>query len=302
MRRVDIDFDRPSDQPWLSSERLIERMLSTFSFLLPPGERFFIASVREHAHLISDPVLKEEVRRFIYQEAMHCRGHDAANSMLKRHYRRGALLERLADREVALLGRLIGRSGRLAGTCATEHFTATAARTLLQYQNIIEPVMAPPFYSLWMWHAVEESEHKSVCFDVYRTCVGTGFFSYFVRILIYLLTTGVFLMTLVVGMIMLGPPPRPLQPADGVPKPPPPRPESSSPLERRIRRLGPLLVLILPWRQYFAYFRPSFHPSDYDCTDDIERWKKRFPDFDGSARKPRPTAESSPSETHATGA
>ncbi len=273
LRRVDIDFDLPAGQPWFPSEVLVEWLLSAFSFMLPPGERFFIASVREHADRISDPLLKEQVRRFIHQEAMHSRQHDAANRRLEQQYKRGAWIGPMTRRHLAFWGLLLGQSARLGQTCAIEHFTATAARSLLQHQDHCESVMDPAFYRLWMWHAVEESEHKSVCFDVYRTCVGTGMSAYLIRIFTYALITVTFLLTLAVAMVLLGRPPRA-------------RAQHQAPVEQRQRGVGALVPMILPWRQYLAYFRPSFHPSDFDCASDIEKWKARFPDFDGRPARP----------------
>jgi predicted metal-dependent hydrolase len=275
-RQVDIDFDLPPDRPWFPKGELIERMLNTVSFFFPPGEKFFIESVRDYLDRIDDPVLLEQVRRFIFQEAMHSRQHDCANSLLMHHYSRGAAVERLGRVHLAFWRRIIPKSGRLAITCAIEHFTAMGARTLLHHQVDLEPRMEPAFYRLWMWHAVEESEHKSVCFDVYRAAVGAGSMSYLLRTSIMLITTLLFFVTLIVGMKMLGR--RPPLPPPSVDEPPDRRPPATP---KRFYRssLRALLADILPWRHYFAYFRPSFHPSDYDCTAYIEQWKIRFPSF-----------------------
>jgi predicted metal-dependent hydrolase len=39
------------------------------SFAFPPGEKFFIHSVQNYQDRITDAVLKEQVKQFIYQEA-----------------------------------------------------------------------------------------------------------------------------------------------------------------------------------------------------------------------------------------
>src|SRR5690606_41942592 len=52
-------------------------------------------------------------------------------------------------------------------TCALEHFTAMLAETILEHPEMLEG-MDERVLPLWLWHAVEESEHKSVAFDVYQ--------------------------------------------------------------------------------------------------------------------------------------
>ena len=265
-RQVDIDFDLPFDRPWLPANAVIERMLNTVSLFFPEGEKYLIESVRHYQAGLKDPVLRDQVRGFVFQETMHSRQHDAANALLKQYYRRGADVERLAQRHLAFWRRILPPSARLAVSCAIEDLTATAAATLLHYQDDWEALAEPAFSELWLWHAVEESEHKSVCFDVYRAAVGTGAKAYALRVLMMLLTTAFFFATLIVGMRMLGPRP-PLPPSNAEP--------------RRFSRGNVLALLgdVLPWRHSLAYYRPSFHPSDFDCTDLIQKWKARFPDF-----------------------
>jgi predicted metal-dependent hydrolase len=65
---------------------------------------------------------------------------------------------------------------RGAKTCALEHFTAMLAEVMLENPDFLKG-MDERMLPLWLWHAVEESEHKSVAFDVYQEQVG----NYWVR-------------------------------------------------------------------------------------------------------------------------
>src|SRR5690606_30004537 len=54
---------------------------------------------------------------------------------------------------------------RLAVTCAIEHLTATLSTVTLRHPRFLENA-APAYRRLWMWHALEELEHKAVALDV----------------------------------------------------------------------------------------------------------------------------------------
>src|SRR5690606_3749498 len=52
------------------------------------------------------------------------------------------------------------------------HFTALMAEDfLLKYDALDE--MDPRIAPLWAWHAIEESEHKAVAFDVFKAVGGS---------------------------------------------------------------------------------------------------------------------------------
>jgi predicted metal-dependent hydrolase len=40
-----------------------------------------------------------------------------------------------------------------------------------------------------------------------------------------------------------------------------------------------LLYELVPWRLYFSYYRPSFHPWDHDNSRFVAEWKQRYPGF-----------------------
>lgn len=54
---------------------------------------------------------------------------------------------------------------------AVPSITAVLANAILSHPEWMEGA-TPAMAKLWRWHAIEETEHKSVAFDVYRECVG----------------------------------------------------------------------------------------------------------------------------------
>ena len=61
----------------------------------------------------------------------------------------------------------------LAMTAALEHFTAVFAESLLGDEDAQALLGSTEVRKMLLWHAYEESEHRAVAFDVYRT-VGGG--------------------------------------------------------------------------------------------------------------------------------
>ena len=62
--------------------------------------------------------------------------------------------------------------GQLAITVALEHVTATLAAVLLEQRSTTLAGADSRVAEVWLWHAAEETEHRSVAFDVYARVGG----------------------------------------------------------------------------------------------------------------------------------
>jgi predicted metal-dependent hydrolase len=198
-RRVNIDFAASKAGAWHRGSKEFEHVLNALSFVFPAGEKFFIESVRNYLDRIRDPALRDEANRFIYQEAMHTKEHIRSNLVLKQTYPHGEEIEKLAAFSLSIARRFTPRAVQLATTCALEHFTAMLSDDLLRKQEWFVSESDPAFSALWLWHAVEETEHKAVCFDVYQHVVGKGVFSYLLRIFTMFMTSLIFMAVLLIA-------------------------------------------------------------------------------------------------------
>src|SRR5438067_753159 len=174
--RRDVDFDLDASavpRDWNGGDPFATAFLSALSTLFPEGERFFVESVKKHADVITDEDLRARVAGFIGQEAMHGREHKALNTVLAANGYTPALrvdpwLRWFLRRVVC---RVLSPRSQLAATCALEHFTAIMAEQLLSLPRMHDD-LHPSIRPLWLWHALEESEHKAVAFDVCRAARG----------------------------------------------------------------------------------------------------------------------------------
>ncbi|EDY86016.1 metal-dependent hydrolase [gamma proteobacterium HTCC5015] len=148
-------------------------MFASFSGIFPPGEQFFVESVRRYRHQISDERLKAAVSGFIGQESLHSREHDRLNDHFKAQDMDTDLPEQLVKIALTTLGKFPPRL-QLACTCFMEHTTAGLAEQWLTNREF-QTTSDPDMLNLWYWHALEELEHKSVAFDVWRSVGGRDY-------------------------------------------------------------------------------------------------------------------------------
>jgi predicted metal-dependent hydrolase len=242
---------------WHGGRRAISLYYDNLSLFFPAGERFFIASIKAHAHLVQDPELERDVRAFCAQEGVHGREHVRYNRMLEAQGYPAADMERRLEAFLRRVARVIPVRRQLAVTCALEHFTAVMGHVLLSDPRLLagaDPEMA----ALWRWHAAEENEHKAVAFDVYQLAGG----NYFERATTMLAATLVFWTLVTVHQLRL-------MRADGCLF-----------SLREWRSLGRFLfiepgVMLGIISNYFQYFRANFHPWQLANQELLAAWRRQ---------------------------
>lgn len=160
--------------PFYDGNALASSLLVVFSAIFPPGERFFMESVRrfrDDPAVKDDPVQQARVAGFLVQEALHGRAHEGLNEFFTARGIDVSTSERQIRFGLGLLERLSPRQ-QLACTTFMEHFTALLAEAWLS-DDLFRQSSDPEMLKLWQWHALEELEHKSVAYDVLDRVGGT---------------------------------------------------------------------------------------------------------------------------------
>jgi predicted metal-dependent hydrolase len=191
--RRDFRFELPADRihDWHPDGEHITQFFNTLSLFFPVGERFFINAVRNYREQITDPELKEAVKAFIGQEAMHGREHEEYNDLADAGGLPVKQMESTVARLLETLKQRLPQSFQLGATVALEHYTAILADILLREPAVLGDA-EPRFKAVWNWHALEETEHKAVAYDVFRTVVGEDARAYAIRASSMLVATGLF--------------------------------------------------------------------------------------------------------------
>lgn len=259
-RRMAFDTDAPMNKYTFDNNSLVSTFFYALSALFPDGERFFIHSVRNYQDEIEDPVLRQQIRGFIGQEAHHGHSHEALNDSIERMgFPMGSITARLQKR-VAFLKRRLGRKRQLALTVAMEHFTASMAEFLLKNPEILDKV-DPTIRKMLIWHAVEEIEHKAVAFDVYRLKVNNERLRKRVMVISM---AGLFARIAYYQFLLLR--------ADGH------WPRWREWVDATRFFWGKKGILRDNVHSMKLFFQDGFHPWDIDQHDLIDDWQSRFPD------------------------
>src|SRR5580692_11437371 len=240
-------------------------LAATLSAVFPEGEDFFVRSVRHFRDQITDPALKRQVAGFIGQEAVHGREHRVFNDRLAALGYPTKKYERFTKAGLRFRERILPAISNLAATAALEHFTATLAELVLTSEEIRQLMGADAVRDLFVWHALEESEHKAVAFDVYRA-VGGGerLRAWTMNFFRFGFVLG---MGLAVVLSLLG---------DRAT-------DRKGNLRGSWRRLkaSPIVDPAI-WAQLKDYNRSDFHPDDSDTTELVEAWRARLFGEDGT--------------------
>lgn len=149
---------------WVRGDPIATAFFNALSAVFPHGETFMIRSMIPWAERVPAS-LGREVNAFIEQEAGHSREHVAMNKAL---IEAGYEVEPL-ERKIKAFVRFFEKTSDMAKLTATmciEHFTAIIAAELLKNPGHLDGA-DEELRELWLWHAVEEVEHKGVAYDVW---------------------------------------------------------------------------------------------------------------------------------------
>lgn len=263
VRRMRFQFGEPEPlhRHFVEGDIVFSHLVAVLSGSFPPGEESFIRSVRRFSDQITDPVLKKRVAGFIGQESVHGQEHRKLNTQLADM---GYPLVRfllfaptsVRQKVVLRIEKLIPAKVHLAMTAAAEHYTAVLGARVLSNDEIQAIPGDPEVWRLLNWHAMEELEHKSVAFDVYRSVGGSERTRIAVMWFMYFLTIPV--VTAAVALSIL------LDPTAW------PRPITVLRQTYGVFR-GPLLRGFLG--EIAEYLRPGFHPDDVPTEELLARWR-----------------------------
>jgi predicted metal-dependent hydrolase len=241
---------------YFANSPVMSHLLTALSSTFPIGEQFFVHSVRNVRNQVKDPTLQAQIAAFIGQEAMHSKAHAEFNDAWRRDDYNLDRFQAWLARKDSYIKNLHPKI-QLAITCAFEHFTALLGGYILQHPEVLS-TLDDDAMKLWVWHAIEEIEHRSVAFDVYQAVYGDDKIR---KMIMRSVTTGFASLTFYsASRLFLQDQKKSLPKVGGN--------------LFGVYLLGKMLLQMFP--EYLSYYKKDFHPAETDYSQIIQYWKKRM--------------------------
>jgi len=275
VRRMNFDFNDVPEY-WMNESAGLTHFMTALSALFPAGEKFFIDSVRavrQHPGIKDNAELQKEISAFIGQEAMHTHEHAGFNASAQKYGHDVETLDGYTDKVLTTVSKVLSFMGKpvgitkqmvdLTATTALEHFTATIATQLLTNNHIQELMTDETMKTMWLWHAIEENEHKAVAYDVFEGVFGKGLKAYALRTssLVVAMTTLFFVQNYFLLRLLKEDKQLNRESLSIIYE------YAYSPSKGVITGMG---------KEMLEYFKPGFHPNDLDTHALLNKWKQKL--------------------------
>ncbi|CAH0356324.1 metal-dependent hydrolase [Aquabacterium sp. CECT 9606] len=258
--REHLDFGLDGDIPrhWFGGDPFKTRFFDAMSTLFPEGERFFIACVRDFRDQVTDPEHLQSIKDFTRQEAQHGMVHSAFNRRLADQ---GIKVDRILANQRRFLfdvtRQSLSRQQTLAITAASEHITAIMAQGWFERRDLFRGA-DPRVRAMYVWHAVEEIEHKGVAYDVMQQVAHVGYLGRVLALLQVSINFPLFIFQILGHMLKV----------DGFSR--------AQRLKLWAKGLwwlyGPGGMVSDIMRPYLAWYKPGFHPWDSGMPPSYKVW------------------------------
>lgn len=165
------NWDQDLPRYWFDDSPLKTHFFNAISILVPVGEYSVLHTLKESQKIIKDPELKAQVTEMIAQENWHSYSHRKYNEWLDRMgYPSFLLSSKYMQQQLALkklIDRTAGERAWLPGVVSGEHNITCFIEYVLERPAMLQK-MHPQFRQAWLWHFLEELEHKGTSMDIWN--------------------------------------------------------------------------------------------------------------------------------------
>jgi predicted metal-dependent hydrolase len=171
LRNIQFRFGEDTPFQWNPANPMFGFAMNSLSFVAPPFERYIVAAVRQAMPRIDDPEVAVEADAFLRQEALHAREHrHHVAALTKQHPGLAEVSEELERRFDRLL-ETKPLEFHLAYVADIEATFTPMFNVWLRHRGTLFDNGDPRVAPLFLWHLVEEIEHRSSAYVIYNAVV-----------------------------------------------------------------------------------------------------------------------------------
>ncbi|MEJ2250996.1 MAG: metal-dependent hydrolase [Candidatus Lokiarchaeota archaeon] len=180
VRKIKFDTRSPLKHTnyWYNEDPVVTHFFNALQATFPEGEKLFIQAALDGASQLVqkgklNDQLKKDMDKFIRQETNHSLQHKIwTTALIDKGYRKMAEYDDKLRAARIWFRKHTPAILRLALTAAAEHYTASLTFLFTHVKPRILTDSMKSFRGLLLYHAMEELEHKSVCYDLYQSLSG----------------------------------------------------------------------------------------------------------------------------------
>ncbi|BDB40182.1 MULTISPECIES: metal-dependent hydrolase [Mycobacterium] len=173
IRKPPFSFDAQSaPYLWQPNNPDFSEMCNAISFAAPAFERYIVQVVQLAAPRLAGTPMQQEAEDFLRQEAQHARMHRKHAATLVARYPKLAETQKKIDQAYTELLENESLDFNLAYVTDIEATFTPLFGMMLNNEHTLFRGGADRVASLFLWHFMEEIEHRSSAFGIYDTAVG----------------------------------------------------------------------------------------------------------------------------------
>jgi len=171
VRSLPFRFDEHTPFQWNPANPLFGFAMNSLSFVAPPFERYMVTAVHQAMPHIDDAEVAAEAEAFLRQEALHARAHRDHIAALTRQFPGLAEVSAELERRFDHLLQTRSLEYHLAYAADIEATFTPMCNVWLRHRDSLFDNGDPRVAPLFLWHLVEEIEHRSSAYLIYNAVV-----------------------------------------------------------------------------------------------------------------------------------
>jgi predicted metal-dependent hydrolase len=165
------NWDQDLPKYWFDNSPFKTHFLNAMSLMIPVAEYAVIHTLRETQKVLKNLELKKQITHMLAQENWHSYSHRKYNQWLE-----SIGLPAIEISSMWLINlttakkradRILGEASWLPAVVAGEHNAACFMEYVLERPALLQQ-MHPHFRQAWLWHSLEEIEHKGSSMDMWN--------------------------------------------------------------------------------------------------------------------------------------